>query len=238
MAGLTLTRKAPCVAGVSIWDPTTCQLLPDSYVFKPSGDTPVERSPEYFDDQDWTEYATDQSQCGPALVKRGDIKREEVTISRCQISFDMEAAMKGAKARLLTDIDGNTTGYVDTQDPSQSICSTAAKPAILFWIAYPIGQCGTSGYCASAAGGCVVEGFWWGLEPRVTTRNAQAVADPASFSFWAYGIAAEAAANLPAGLAALTNGVNANDTHFETTVDCALVPSPNCETVPTASLFT
>jgi hypothetical protein len=175
MAGLTFSRKAPCVAGVSIWDPATCTLLPDSYVFKVRGDTPIERVPEYFDDQDWTEYATDQSQCGPGLVKRGAIKREEVTV--------------------------------------------------------------TSGYCAPVDGGCLVEGFWWGLEPRVTTRNAQAVADPYSLSFWAYGIAAEAAANLPAGLAALTNGVNANDTHFENVVACSLVPAPTCATVPTASLF-
>ena len=84
MAGLTFSRKAPCVAGVSIWDPATCTLLPDSYVFKVRGDTPVEASVEYFDDQDWTEYATDQSQCGPVLVKRGAVKRTEVAVRRSQ----------------------------------------------------------------------------------------------------------------------------------------------------------
>ncbi len=237
MAGLTFSRKAPCVAGVSIWDPATCTLLPDSYVFKVRGDTPIERAPEYFDDQDWTEYATDQSQCGPGLIKRGAIKREEVTVRRCQISIDLEVAMKGSKARLIVDGLGNTTGYVDTANPDESLCTGTPSPVIFQWVAYPIGRCGTSGVCATAGDQCMIEGWWWGMEPRVTTRNQQAVADPAEFNYWAYGITAEAIANLPANLSAITGGASPGDSHFENAIDCALIPAPSCDVVPTASLF-
>ena len=238
MAGLTFSRKAPCVAGVSIWDPATCTLLPDSYVFKVRGDTPIEPAPEYFDDQDWTEYATDQSQCGPVLVKRGSVKRTEVTVRRCQISIDMETALKGSKARVNVDGGGDTTGYVDTADPTESLCTGTQAPAIFQWVAYPIGRCGSSGFCATAGDQCVIEGWLWGTEPRITQRTQQAVADPAEFSYWAYPISAEAIANLPANISGLVpGGFSAGDFHFENTIDCALIPAPSCDVVPTASLF-
>jgi hypothetical protein len=101
--------------------------------------------------QDWTEYATDQSQCGPVLVKRGAVKRTEVAVRRCQISFDMEAALKGSKARVNVDGLGDTVGYVDTADPSESLCTGTQAPAIFQWGRIPpIGRCGSSGFCATA----------------------------------------------------------------------------------------
>jgi len=150
----------------------------------------------------------------------------------------MEAALKGSKARVNVDGAGDTTGYVDTADPSESLCTGTQAPAIFQWVAYPIGRCGSSGFCATAGDQCVIEGWLWGTEPRITQRNQQAVADPAEFNYWAYPISAEAIANLPANISGLVpGGFSAGDFHFENTIDCALIPAPSCDVVPTASLF-
>jgi len=238
MADLTFSPKAPCVGGVSIWDPTTCTLLPDSYVFKFSGDTPVSPESQYFDDQDWTETASDGSQCGPVQVKRGAVKYDEVTIARCLTSVSMNAALAGSQARLITNA-GDVTGVVATSNPSESLCTATPSPALFVWAAYPIGRCGSSGFCDTSGDRCVIEGWVWGVEPRVTTRPLTAgLGDPSSFSFWGYPIAADALAGLPANFSGLlTGGFKVGDRWFQNLIDCSLVPAPDCATVPTASLF-
>lgn len=237
MADSAYTKKAPCVGFFTPFDPTTCEPLTVTHVFKLAGDTPIETAPEYADDQDWTERATDQSQCGPPLVKRGQLTRSELTLSRCLSSPEFTALLLGSNGRALSD-GTDTTGYVESIETSLSICSQAPLPSGLLGVVSPIGKCGSSGYCATGAGNCVVEVWPFVTEPRLTARNVAAVSDPWSASFWAYGLPADIAANIPANIQALfPGGLVADDFHAENQIDCALVPPVSCTSMLTADLF-
>lgn len=242
MPGFTHAVKAPCIAGMSLWDPVTCTLSDTSYVFKPNTDTPLEPEAEYYDDRDDTPMATDMTQCGPILVTRGRIKRYNVSLRRCMINWDLEVALKGDEASLMVDATGNTLGYQDVIATDTSTCSPAAqKPAGFWWVAYPVGRCGSSGYCATDAGSCVIEVFPYVTEPRVTvrTRTRENAEIGAEFTGWAYGITQDLIDGLPANLAALFPApILPGAAHLEAAIDCALLPAPLCDTVPTTSLFT
>lgn len=240
MAGSTHSRIAPCVGVVVPWNPD-CTLGDTAWVFKPSGDTPFEVAPEYFDDREYTEYATDNSLCGPILDQRGNIKREEVTVRRCMTDWDLRTVLSGSQSRAVIDGGGITTGYIDSSDPTVTSCAASQPPALLVMAVYPVGFCGSSGYCAANTNSCVVEGWVWGTNPRVTQRSQAAASDPFEFSFWSYAISDLAAGNIPANILSIFpvgNTIVGGDTHFEETIDCALVPTPGCDPILTADLFT
>lgn len=237
MAGLTYTRKAPCIGGYIPIDPTTCLPYTDAFLYKFRGDTPITVEAELRDDQDWTETATDGTTCGAPAVKRGLPSRYNLTVTRCQISADMEAALRGSNGRILTS-GGDTVGSAENYDPTASACNTVPLPAGLMFAVTPIAECGTSGYCETGGANCLLDLWPFVMEPQIVARSLQGVSDPASFSVWAYPTPADVLANLPANIVSLfPGGVQTGDVHLDVRVDCNLVPGSSCDVVPVADLF-